>query len=194
MKKRIILGSASPRRKELLSQIGVEFEVMVSEKEERYESTAPDEIVKELALMKAGNVLSEAKGEDLVVIGADTVVVLDGRILGKPRDGEEAKAMLRDLRGREHQVFTGVAVIFREEGEEARTENYSVRTRVFVHAMTEEEIEAYVETGEPLDKAGAYGIQGRFAAYIDRIEGDYYNVVGLPVSRLYQTLKEAGAL
>ena len=194
MKKRIILGSASPRRRELLAQIGVDFEVRVSDKEEIYKSTVPEEIVKELSLMKAENVASELDGdmEDTVIIGADTIVVLDEEILGKPADEEDAVRMLTRLQGREHRVYTGVAVLdFGPDGEKTVI-NYPVGTKVYVNAMTEDEIRAYVATKDPLDKAGAYGIQGRFAAYIVRIDGDYYNVVGLPVSRIYRTLKEIG--
>lgn len=204
--KKIILGSASPRRRELLAQIGAEFEIRVSEKEEIYHSEKPEEIVCELALMKAENVaseLSEAERAGAVVLGADTVVVLDGKILGKPSDEEEAARMLSALQGRSHEVYTGVAVLeYAESGEGAvsvgwkleKKENYAVETRVYVNPMTEQEILEYIVTGDPMDKAGAYGIQGRFAAYIDRIEGDYYNVVGLPVSRVYRTLKEMKAL
>ena len=199
MKKRIILGSASPRRRELLSQIGVEFEVRVSDKEEIYKSSIREEIVKELSLMKAENVASDlleniADGsiKDTVVIGADTIVVLDDEILGKPLDEKDAVHMLTRLQGREHWVYTGVAVLdFGPDGEKTVI-NYPVGTKVYVNAMTEDEIRAYVATKDPLDKAGAYGIQGRFAAYIDRIDGDYYNVVGLPVSRVYRTLRECG--
>ena len=199
MKKRIILGSASPRRRELLSQIGVEFEVRVSDKEEIYKSSIPEEIVKELSLMKAENVASDlleniadSSIKDTVVIGADTIVVLDDEILGKPLDEKDAVHMLTRLQGREHWVYTGVAVLdFGPDGEKTVI-NYPVGTKVYVNAMTEDEIRVYVATKDPLDKAGAYGIQGRFAAYIDRIDGDYYNVVGLPVSRVYRTLRECG--
>lgn len=197
MGKRIILGSASPRRRELLAQIGVEFEVRVSNKEEVYESSVPEEIVKELALMKAENTAGEAAGDglrDTVIIGADTIVVLDGKILGKPADEADAVSMLSALQGRRHDVYTGVAVLDYGEDGEKRIFNYSVGTAVYVNAMTDAEIRAYVGTKDPLDKAGAYGIQGRFAAHIDRIEGDYYNVVGLPVSRLYRTLREIEAI
>ena len=199
--KTIILGSASPRRRELLAQIGAEFEVRVSNKEEVYHSNVPEEIVKELALMKAENVAEELAEENpagavksTVVIGADTIVVLDGKILGKPADEADAVRMLSSLRGRRHDVYTGVAVLDYDENGEKRVYNYPVGTAVYVNEMTEEEIRAYVETKDPLDKAGAYGIQGRFAAHIDRIEGDYYNVVGLPVSRVYRTLRELGVL
>lgn len=199
MKKRIILGSASPRRRELLEQIGVEFEVKVSSKEEVYHSLEPASIVKELALMKAENVAEELEAEDtqekdLIVIGADTVVVLDGKILGKPKDEADAEQMLKALQGRAHEVYTGAAFLTYGRNGEKEVCNYAVGTRVYVNPMTETEIRAYIATGEPADKAGAYGIQGRFAAYIEKIEGDYYNVVGLPVSRVYETLKELGAL
>ena len=199
--KTIILGSASPRRRELLAQIGAEFEVRVSNKEEVYHSNVPEEIVKELALMKAENVAEELAEENpagavksTVVIGADTIVVLDGKILGKPADEADAVRMLSSLQGRRHDVYTGVAVLDYDENGEKRVYNYPVGTAVYVNEMTEEEIRAYVETKDPLDKAGAYGIQGRFAAHIDRIEGDYYNVVGLPVSRVYRTLRKLGVL
>lgn len=200
MKKRIILGSASPRRRELLAQIGVDFEVRVSGKDEVYKSSVPEEIVKELSLAKAENVAEELAADsdggmvrDTAVIGADTIVVLDDEILGKPEDEEDAVRMLTRLQGRAHFVYTGVSVLdFGADGEK-NVINYSVGTKVYVNAMTEEEIRAYVATKDPLDKAGSYGIQGRFAAYIDRIDGDYYNVVGLPVSRVYRTLKEIGA-
>ena len=199
MKKRIILGSASPRRRELLEQIGVEFEVKVSSKEEVYHSLEPASIVKELALMKAENVAEELEAadtqeKDLIVIGADTVVVLDGKILGKPKDEADAEQMLKALQGRVHEVYTGAAFLTYGRNGEKEVCNYAVGTRVYVNPMTETEIRTYIATGEPADKAGAYGIQGRFAAYIEKIEGDYYNVVGLPVSRVYETLKELGAL
>lgn len=201
---KIILGSASPRRRELLSQIGIGFTVRVSDKEEVYHSEIPEEIVKELALMKAENVATELFEEqqappvreetDFVVIGADTVVVLDQKILGKPADEEDAFRMLKSLQGRAHEVFTGVAVLCCKEGKIQTVRSHAVKTEVYVHEMTEDEIRGYIATGEPSDKAGSYGIQGAFAKYIDRIDGDYYNVVGLPVSFVYQTLKEIGAL
>ncbi len=199
MKKRIILGSASPRRRELLEQIGVEFEVKVSGKEEVHYSLDPAAIVKELALMKAENVAEElgaadTQEKDIIVIGADTVVVLDGEILGKPKDEADAERMLKALQGRSHDVYTGAAFLTYGRNGDKEVCSYAVGTRVFVNPMTENEIRAYIATGEPMDKAGAYGIQGRFAAYIEKIEGDYYNVVGLPVSRVYETLKELGAL
>lgn len=194
--KKIILGSASPRRRELLSQIGLEFEVVISHKEECYESTVPEEIVKELALMKAENAASELEDRgglnDTVVIGADTIVVLDHQILGKPKNEKDAYQMLSDLQGRAHQVYTGAAIL--DFGHDGKRDVcvHAVETKVYVHEMDRQEILSYINTGEPMDKAGAYGIQGKFAAYIDKIEGDYYNVVGLPVSYVYQQLKKIG--
>ena len=193
--KTIILGSASPRRRELLAQIGVDFTVRVSRKEEIYHSTVPEEIVKELALMKAENVAEELRADrDMIVLGADTIVVLDDAILGKPKDEEEAFRMIHSLQGRTHEVYTGVAVLDFDKDGKKSVVNHAVGTKVFVHAMSDEEIRGYIATGEPMDKAGGYGIQGRFAPYIDRIEGDYYNVVGLPVSYVYQVLKGLDAV
>lgn len=211
MKKRVILGSASPRRRELLEQIGIEFEIVVSDAREHYKSTRPEEIVRELALMKAEHVAKEVErrekeraeqasiprletGEvhlcNVVILGADTIVVRDGQILGKPSDEEEAFSMLKSLQGRMHQVYTGVAVLNFDGSGSLRTISHAEETKVYVHEMTDEEIRRYIAAGESMDKAGAYGVQGRFAAYIDRIEGDYYNVVGLPVAYLYHTVKE----
>lgn len=197
--KKIILGSASPRRRELLSQIGVSFEVRTSGREEIYHSVIPEEIVRELALMKAENVAGDLTDEqneapkDTIVIGADTIVVLDGKILGKPVDEKDAADMIGALQGRSHEVYTGVAILDYDAQGEKNVSVHAVGTKVYVNPMDEAEISAYIDTGEPRDKAGAYGIQGRFAAYIDRIEGDYYNVVGLPVSYVYQALKRIGA-
>ena len=185
--------------KELLSQIGVSFEVRTSGREEIYHSVIPEEIVRELALMKAENVAGDLTDEqneapkDTIVIGADTIVVLDGKILGKPVDEKDAADMIGALQGRSHEVYTGVAILDYDAQGEKNVSVHAVGTKVYVNPMDEAEISAYIDTGEPMDKAGAYGIQGRFAAYIDRIEGDYYNVVGLPVSYVYQALKRIGA-
>ena len=189
-KKRIILASASPRRKELMELAGFEFEIQVSQKEEVYHSTRPDEIVKELALLKAEDIASQNDAKNCVVIGADTVVAVDGIILGKPKDKEDAANMVRLMQGREHQVYTGLAILeFDEMGKETVT-NHAVCTNVYVTAMSEEEILEYVQDETIMDKAGAYAIQGAFGAkFIERFEGDYYNVVGLPISYIYQILK-----
>lgn len=186
--KEIILASASPRRKELLAQIGLPFTVRVSGVEEVITKTTPEEIVMELSAQKAADVKANA-GKDSVVIGADTIVAYSDengtRILGKPKNEEDAFSMLQLLQGKAHQVYTGVTIC---AGEETRT--FYEKTQVQVFPMSEEEIRAYIHTGEPMDKAGAYGIQGRFAAFVKGIEGDYNNVVGLPVGRVYQELKK----
>lgn len=189
-KKRVILASASPRRSELMRQAGFEFEVQVSKKEEIYMSKQPDEIVKELSLLKAEDVADNIERKNVIVIGADTVVALDGKILGKPKSEEEAVYMIQQLQGRAHQVYTGVAILIFDENGICHRKNHAVCTEVFVNSMTDSEISEYISCEEVMDKAGAYGIQGRFAIYINRIEGDYYNVVGLPISYIYQELKE----
>ncbi len=183
---KIVLASASPRRKELLEQIGLPFTVEVSNVEEVITKTAPQEVVMELSAQKAMDVKKYQK-EDCIVIGADTIVVYDGgkggSILGKPKSEEEAFEMLNHLQGNVHQVYTGVTLCFGEE-----VKSFYECTKVHVYQMTEEQIWNYIKTGEPMDKAGAYGIQGRFAAFVKGIEGDYNNVVGLPVGRVYQEL------
>lgn len=189
-KKKIILASASPRRRELMAQAGYEFEVQVSHKEETYSSETPDEIVKELALLKARDIAEQNAVEDLVVIGADTVVAYQGAILGKPKSKEEAFAMIQSFQGDKHQVYTGVAVLsYDAEGNETVV-NHAVKTDVYVNAMTDEEILKYIENDNVMDKAGSYGIQSGFAIHIEKIEGDYFNVVGLPISYIYNILKE----
>ncbi len=185
--KKIVLASGSPRRSELLEQIGVVFEVHKAEGEEVITSTVPSEAVKELALQKAEEVAEKWQGD--VHIGADTVVAAEGQILGKPENREDALRMLRLLSGKEHEVITGVAVILRESG---KLVHFAETTKVRVYPMTGAQMERYADSGEPADKAGAYGIQGKFAAYVAGIEGDYNNVVGLPVGRLYQEVLAAG--
>ncbi|MDO4261717.1 MAG: Maf family protein [Eubacteriales bacterium] len=185
----IVLASGSPRRKELLTQIGISFDVVKAEGEEIIGTEPPEETVKKLSMQKAREV-SDRTGA-AVVIGADTVVAADGQILGKPKDQKDAMRMLRLLAGGAHQVLTGVTVILRApEGE--RTICFAETTTVHVFPMTEAQMRDYVQSGEPMDKAGAYGIQGRFAAYVSGIEGDYNNVVGLPVGRLFQEVLAAG--
>ncbi|MBS6397716.1 MAG: septum formation inhibitor Maf [Clostridiales bacterium] len=184
---KIILASASPRRKELLEQIGAAFEIRKAEGEEVITSDIPQEVVKELSGQKAQEVAEKAAGT--VIIGADTVVAIEGQILGKPKDRADAVRMLKLLQGTDHEVITGVTVILKEQGKRIC---FAEVTKVHVFPMTDAQIKAYVESGEPMDKAGAYGIQGRFAAYVSGIEGDYNNVVGLPVGRLYQELLAVG--
>lgn len=180
----VILASASPRRRELLEQIGIEFEVMVSEADETIAPrTKPHEAVEELSYRKAKAVWDLLEKKE-TVIGSDTVVVFQDKILGKPKDAEDAKAMLRSLQGREHSVYTGVTILTAQGGRKT----FHEETKVYFTPMSEAEIEAYVATKDPLDKAGAYGIQGECAKYVRCIAGDYNTVVGLPVGRLYQEL------
>lgn len=189
-KKKIILASASPRRKELMQQAGYEFDIQVSHKEENYVSETPEEIVKELALMKATDVAGQNERKELIVIGADTVVAYRGVIMGKPKSREDAFRMIQSFQGDKHQVYTGVAVLnFDADGTEHVT-NYAVKTDVYVNAMTEEEIWKYIASDNVMDKAGSYGIQSGFAIHIEKIEGDYFNVVGLPISSIYDVLKK----
>ncbi len=185
--RKLILASASPRRRELLSQLGVQFEVEAAQGEERIGTTVPEEAVRELAYQKAAEVAMRTDGD--IVVGADTVVAADGQILGKPKDEADAARMLRMLQDSDHRVITGVAVFLREQEKWIR---FSETTTVHVVPMTEEQIQTYIESREPMDKAGAYGIQGKFAAFVSGIEGDYHNVVGLPIGRLYQELLAAG--
>lgn len=185
--KEIILASASPRRRELLQQIGIQSLVRPSHAGEETDITRPDALVEELSRRKCLDIAKET--EEGIVLGADTVVSIDGKILGKPADKAKAAQMLKLLQGREHQVYTGVTLAKKKEKKLCHEETFSVCTKVFVSKMSDEEIEAYIATGEPMDKAGAYGIQGAFARHIEKIEGDYCNVVGLPLAALYERLK-----
>lgn len=187
--RRIILASTSPRRQEILRSLGVRFEVVAPQVEESFSSALPPaEIAKELARRKVEEVASRVTPPALI-IGADTIVVHQEKVLGKPRDEREAKEILAALQGDEHTVFTGVAVLGLPEG---RLITDHAATRVFFTPLTAEEIAAYVATGEPLDKAGAYAAQGRGALFLRRIEGCYFNVVGLPVSLLCYLLRQFG--
>lgn len=183
---KLILASGSPRRKEILEQIGIKFEVMVSSSEEATVKKDPIDIVKELAYIKADEI-EKLSNEDCIVIGADTIVVFENEIMGKPVNEEMAVRMLKKLQGNMHRVYTGVA-IFIKKSDSVKVLNFEVETKVFVRAMTDKQIEGYVATKEPMDKAGGYGIQGKFAINIEKIEGDYYNVVGFPISEIYKVL------
>lgn len=190
--KKIILASASPRRKELLSQIGLSFEIMVSDAQEVTTQTEPAEVVMELSKLKATDIfekLSEKEKAQCLVIGADTVVSLGRQIMGKPGCEQKAVEMLSALQGKTHQVYTGVTLVYTDASGSCRCKSFFERTDVTLYSMTDEEIVAYAETGEPMDKAGAYAIQGKCAIHVKEICGDYSNVVGLPVGRLYQELK-----
>lgn len=188
--KKIILASASPRRRELLAQAGYEFEIQVSHKEEIYISETPDEIAKELALLKAKDIAEQNDAKNLLVIGADTVVAHKGAILGKPKSKEDAFEMIKGFQGDKHQVYTGVAILDYDVDGNETIVNHAVKTDVYVNPMTDEEIWSYIESDNVMDKAGSYGIQSGFAVYIEKIEGDYFNVVGLPISYIYEQLKQ----
>jgi len=186
--KRIILASSSPRRKELLEQIGLRFEVEPSDYEEDIvPGSEPHEMARKLSLGKAR--AAARKHRNALIIAADTFVVLGDRILGKPHTNAEAGRMLRDLNGQAHSVITGFTVIDTETG---KVLSRSVETRVHMRRMTLKEIDSYIRTKEPLDKAGGYAIQGLGAVLVERIEGDYSNVVGLPLSALAESLREFG--
>ena len=188
MKKELILASGSPRRRELLSLMGLNFRVIKSDAPEIITRTMPGEIVEELSRQKAEAVAAEVT--DGIVLGADTIVWLDGQVLGKPAGREEAADMLRHLSGKAHSVFTGVTILQVQEGRIGKCVQFHEETTVHVHGMSEDEIDRYLDTGDPFDKAGSYGIQGPFAVFVDRIEGDYQNVVGLPAAAVYQALKQ----
>lgn len=183
---KLILASASPRRKELLEKIGLPFEILPAKGEEIITKKLPWEVVEELSFQKAKEI-SDLQTENCIVIGADTIVARDTKIMGKPKSEEDAFAMLSDLSGDQHQVYTGVTLI--KTGEETKTVTFAEKTEVFFYPMSEREIRDYIATKDPMDKAGAYGIQGDFAIHVKKIDGDYYNVVGLPIGRLYQELK-----
>lgn len=187
---KIILASASPRRRELLENAGVTFEVRPSTGKEIVTRKEPEEIVKELSLAKAMSV-AEGQEEGTVVIGADTIVFHKGRILGKPATPAESVRTLMELQGDTHQVYTGVAVLVRRKDGWQKL-SFVECTDVTFYPVSREEILAYVETGEPADKAGSYAIQGAFGIYVKEIRGDYFNVVGLPVPRLFQETARAG--
>lgn len=184
----IILASQSPRRRELLERMGIpKFEIIPAQGEERAEcALSPAQLVEELSRQKAAEVAAQVQPEDLV-IAADTVVAIDGQVLGKPHSRQEAAVMLSTLSGREHHVYTGVTV---RQGGRSVTEHED--TVVCFRPLSQEEIQAYVDTGEPMDKAGSYGIQGRGCVLVQGIRGDYYNVVGLPVCRLARILDGFG--
>ena len=184
----IILASKSPRRQELMNHITSDFEVIVSEVEE----ILPGGILPEEAPVYLSGIKAEAVAADRpdrVVIGADTVVILDGAVLGKPRDEQDAVRMLRALSGKVHTVVTGCCII--KDGKQVA---FSEMTRVEFYSLSDREIMEYIATGEPFDKAGAYGIQGKGSVLVKRIEGDFFNVMGLPVGRLKRELEGIGAL
>ncbi len=182
----IILASQSPRRREILSLLGLPFEVRLPRCDEDIDCPNPAELVKALAVRKANACLH---GTEDAVIAADTVVGIDGRLLGKPCDREEAREMLRALSGRKHTVYTGAALLYR-----GQLWAFCEETQVYFRELSDGLIESYVASGEPMDKAGAYGIQGIGGRFVRRIEGDYYNVMGLPLCALSVVMEEQGLL
>jgi len=185
---KIILASNSPRRRELFGLLGLSFEVITKDIEEKIDQQAlPDELVEDLAFQKAYGVFRDHM--DRVVIGFDTLVYTETRILGKPKDTEEAKAMLEELSGKAHYVVTGVTIMTKE-----RSRTFHTKTRVLFYPLTQKEITDYIATWEPMDKAGAYAAQGYGSRFIREIDGDFFTVVGIPLSRLYQELKEIGVI
>lgn len=184
---KLILASASPRRKELLGKVGMEFEIIPAKGEEKITKSLPWEVVEELSFQKAKEI-ADLQKEACIVIGSDTIVAKGEKIMGKPKNEAEAYEMLAEISGDCHQVYTGVTLI--RTGECPKVITFAEKTEVFLYPMSKEEILAYIATGDPMDKAGAYGIQGDFAIHVKGIEGDYYNVVGLPIGKVYQELKQ----
>jgi len=213
---KIILASASPRRKEIMEQMGIPYQVMVADVEETVSETEPSRMVQALASLKTEAVLSKyimhdgcngnnkdnkdnkgnkadninAGQEKFIIIGADTMVFFDGHALGKPKDEADAFRMLRMLSGKSHEVISGVSIIINDSRQQRLS--FAVSTKVMMQNLTDEQIKDYIATGEPMDKAGAYAIQGKFGLYIREILGDYYNVVGFPISRIYEVLLDLG--
>ena len=186
---RVILASSSPRRAAIMKLAEIDFEVLPSYFEEKIDTDLSiEEQSKKLAHGKAKEVFDRTQG-DRAIIGADTIVVKDGYIFGKPADKVEAVKMLKKLQGSIHTVYTSIAILMEVNGEEKEYEEV-VKTDIMVHDMTDEEIEDYVDREEPYDKAGSYAIQSSFCKYIDDIDGNYMSVVGLPIDRVYQVLKE----
>lgn len=180
---RLILASGSPRRKELLSLLDIPFEVIVSDFEESIDESKPlDKEIERLSYGKAKTVFD--KNEYAVVIGSDTIVTIDNKVLGKPKTDDKAREMLKEIQGREHTVITGVTIMSKD-----KVETFHTSSEVYFNSMSDEEIEDYVKTKEPLDKAGAYAIQGIGSKFINKIDGDYYSIMGLPVSELYTKIK-----
>jgi septum formation protein len=180
----VILASGSPRRRALLDMVGISCEVCIPDIEENTDKTVPSEIVKDLSLKKALSVAPKYPGQ--AVLAADTIVEIDGRILGKPKTEDEAFSMLKMLSGRTHSVYTGVALIFPDG---SRDSFYS-ETRVTMFDNSDDLIRDYISTGEPMDKAGSYGIQGTGAYLVEKVDGDYGTIVGLPVSIVFRKLRE----
>ena len=192
---KFILASKSPRRKEILENLGISFEIVTADTDEDSEITDPSELVRELSVRKGMAVAEELIRnnkivESTIVISSDTVVASEGEILGKPRNEADAKRMLRGLSGRAHSVFSGIALTLVEGGMVVKTAAATEETKVYFSAMDEDDIDFYVKNEQVYDKAGAYAIQGIASAFIEKIDGDYFNVVGLPVRRMFRLMEE----
>ena len=191
MRDPLILASASPRRQELLRDAGIEIEVHPAHvNEDQRPGEAPQDYALRLAQEKAQAIARRFPNR--FVLGADTIVVIDGEVLGKPNDAADAARMLRRLSGREHAVTTAVSLVLPDSRTQPQSLTKTMTTKVFFRMLSEDEIQRYVATGEPMDKAGAYAIQGGAAQFADRIEGDYSNVVGLPIPLVLELLRESG--
>lgn len=186
----IILASGSPRRSDLMKQVGLDFRVSTCNTDESYDSSLnPADIVMELSLRKADAVFDKEMPEkDTVIVAADTIVTIDNKILGKPHNRQDAVNMLTSLSGRQHQVYTGVALYYYMGGR-VFIENFADCANVFFRELSQDIINEYVDSWEPMDKAGAYGIQGLGAILVDKIDGDYYTIVGLPISKVYHSIR-----
>ncbi|MGB4661345.1 MAG: Maf family protein [Mobilitalea sp.] len=193
----IILASESPRRKEIMETMGIPYTVITSNVEEVVEETEPEKMVQALAELKTSAIeerleKQEQYGldfnkEDRIIIGADTMVFYQEHALGKPKDTKDALRILRMLSGNAHEVITGVSIIICKDGKKEKL-SFAVSTKVIVQTLTDQQIVDYIATGEPMDKAGAYAIQGKFGIFIRKIDGDYYNVMGLPIAKIYSSL------
>ncbi len=190
---KFILASSSPRRRDILNQIGIEFEVIESNADEEIlDKRSPEEYVKILAERKAKSVFDSISEDDVVVIGADTVVVYNNDIIGKPQDKKDAFKTLRMLQGNKHTVYTAISVFYKQPDNDVIFETDFDKTDVYLSSLCDSEILSYIESGEPMDKAGAYAIQEKGAVFIDKIDGDFYTVVGLSPSFLYKIFNRIG--
>ncbi len=193
----IILASESPRRREIMETMGIPYQVMASNVKEEVTETIPDLMVQALARLKTEEIKKQAlqlmdAGKDIIIIGADTMVFFEEHALGKPKDKEDAARMLRMLSDHAHEVCTGVSIIIKKQDGSEESLSFAVCTKVIVNPLTEEQIQDYIATGEPMDKAGAYAIQGKFGIFIREIVGDYYNIVGFPIAEIYAVLLHHG--
>ena len=193
----IILASESPRRREIMETMGIPYQVMASNVKEEVKETVPEQMVQALARLKTETIKEQVRQQigtekDVIIIGADTMVFYDEHALGKPKDKEDAARMLRMLSDKTHEVCTGVSIIIMRRDDNEESFSFAVSTKVVVNPLTEEQIQGYIATGEPMDKAGAYAIQGMFGIFIKEIEGDYYNIVGFPIAEIYASMLRHG--